>query len=140
MIRFSTSALPATADQHSERGQRQPFTRIGLWGWVGLYITGALLVFFLFAHIVLVHLKPSADITAQTTSLGLKSPFIKLLDLALLALAVSHGLLGARRIVLDCEIFKARGQAWLTGVLSMAGVLLVVFGWVLLKELTRFAG
>ena len=138
MIQSSNSALPAA--RHQSGTGAQPFERIGLWGWVGLYVTGALLLFFLFGHVLLVHLKPSVSLTAQATSLGLTSPFVRVLDLALLTFAVIHGLLGLRRLVLDCEILRARGRAWLTGAFSIAGVLLIVFGYVLLQRLITPAG
>ncbi len=116
-------------------GHGDPYERIGLWGWVGLYFTGALLLFFLLAHIFLIHFTPPVTITAQTTALGLQSPLVRFLDLSLLAFAVVHGLLGTRRIILDCEVFRGRGQRWVSAILIILGIFFVASGFIIFRSL-----
>lgn len=126
----------SAAEKYTTTGAAEPFERIGLWGWVGLYVTGAVLLFFVLAHLFLVHFRASSAITAQATASLLQSPLITMIDFSVLVLAVTHGLLGARRVILDMEIFHARGRAWLTGILSLAGAVLILIGFLLLRQLT----
>ena len=120
-------------------GESDPFERIGLWGWIGMYSTGTLLFLVILAHLFLAHIKPTAEITAQSIMTGLQSYPVRFFDLSLLVLAVVHGLLGARRIILDCEILRGRGQAWLTVVLCIVGLGIIAFGFVLFGRLAGAA-
>ena len=117
-------------------GESDPFERIGMYGWIGMYITGALLFLVILAHLFLAHVKPTGAITAHSIWVGLQSPLVRFLDLSLLALAVVHGFLGIRRIILDCEILRGRGQAWLTIIICLIGAVIVAFGLVLFSRLT----
>jgi len=89
----------------------EPHERIGLVGWLGLYGTGPILLFFLFAHIWLVHYASSQPITLRNTLLALRSPIVQTIDLGLLLFAVVHGMIGLNRLILDLELLKKRGRS-----------------------------
>lgn len=115
---------------------REPYERIGFWGWFGLYITGVVLLFFLLSHVWLVHYGSTGTITARTTALALQSPIVKVSELGLLVFGVLHGMLGLRRTVLDLEVLKKRGEQYLTWCLVAAGVLLIATGLVIFSQLS----
>ena len=105
-----------------------PRQRIGVWGWIGLYLTGALLLFFLLAHILLVHYGTAHPLSYQSSARALGSAFVRTVELGLLFFAVIHGLIGLRRFLLDLEIFSQRGSLYLTRTVTALGSLLLIWG------------
>ena len=106
-----TSALPAA----------------GIVAWLGLYLSGATLIFFVLSHLWVLHYAHSGPITARAVADRLRTPFFQLLDLGLFALALTHGLLGLRRVLLDFEGLGApvqRAAPWV-----LLGVGLITFSW-----------
>ena len=106
----------------------EPSARIGLLGWFGLYLTGALLLIFLFAHLWLVHYVLPQPITLKHTIGILGSPFIKVVDLGLLLLAVIHGMTGLGRLILDLELIKRKGGLILNVILFSLGLIIFFEG------------
>ena len=102
--------------------------RIGLWGWLGLYLTGAVLLFLLLAHIILVHYGSSQPVSFQRTFASLQSPFVRFVELGLLLIAFIHGFSGVRRILLDLEIFQKRGNVLLTIGFIVLGFIFSIWG------------
>ena len=80
--------------------------REGMWSWVLHRITGILVFFFLFAHVIdtaMVRVSPSAYNSAVDTY---KNPVVGLLEVGLVAAVVFHALNGVRVLLVD---FWSRG-------------------------------
>ena len=58
-----------------------PYERIGLLGWLLLYVTGALLLFFLLSHVWLSVYGSFQPFTLKGTQLLLRSNFVKVVEL-----------------------------------------------------------
>ncbi len=114
----------------------EPYEKIGLWGWLGLYATGTVLLFLLFSHLWLVHYSSPQPITLEGTILALRSPFIRTVEFSLLLFAVAHGMIGLRRIVLDLEVIKKRGSRYLTWCVVAAGVMVAAWGLLIFNQLS----
>lgn len=93
------------------------------WDWVNLYWSGVLLVAFLLGHLAVVHLLTPFPVTAGSVLARLRTPLAWVLDLGLLLLALYHGLIGLRRVILDLEILDRRGVGVLTAVFALFGLL-----------------
>ncbi len=75
--------------------------REGMWTWVAHRITGVVLFFFLFAHVVdtaMVRVSPEAYNTAVETY---KNPVVGVMEVGLVAAVVFHALNGIRIILVD---------------------------------------
>lgn len=75
--------------------------REGMWSWVAHRVTGVLIFFFLFAHVLdtaLVRVSPEAY--DQTIEIY-KNPFVNLLEYGLVAAILFHALNGLRIIAVD---------------------------------------
>jgi len=116
------------------------YQRIDVWGWLGLYASGALLLFFLIAHLWAVHFGTPEPLSFKTTLQSLASPFTRIVELGLLVLVVVHGLMGLRRIILDLEIIGEEGVRYFTWGLTIVGVALSVWGLILLYTLGSAPG
>jgi succinate dehydrogenase / fumarate reductase, cytochrome b subunit len=83
--------------------------REGMWSWVAHRITGVLVFFFLFAHVLdtaLVRVSPSSyDQVIETY----KNPIVNLLEVGLVAAVVFHALNGIRIMLID---FWERGPRY----------------------------
>ena len=75
--------------------------REGMWSWVAHRVTGVLIFFFLFAHVLdtaLVRVSPEAyDETIEIY----KNPFVNLLEYGLVAAILFHALNGLRIVAVD---------------------------------------
>ncbi|MBW1764892.1 MAG: hypothetical protein JRJ23_09165, partial [Deltaproteobacteria bacterium] len=105
-----------------------PYERIGLLGWLLLYVTGALLLFFLLSHVWLSVYGSFQPVTLKGTQLLLRSTFVRVVELGLLFLAVVHGMIGVKRIILELNLAKKRGGQYLNWCFVIAGTLIFVFG------------
>ncbi|MDQ3416763.1 MAG: succinate dehydrogenase, cytochrome b556 subunit [Actinomycetota bacterium] len=75
--------------------------RDGMWTWVAHRITGVMLFFFLFAHVIdtaLVNVSPEAYNTALETY---KTPVVALMEVGLVAGVLFHAFNGLRVIAVD---------------------------------------
>jgi succinate dehydrogenase hydrophobic anchor subunit len=113
--------------------------RIGLIGWLSLYVSGALLVVFIVFHIIAVHFVHEGNITAQTVNRDLRSGFLSSVSIGLLLLAAFHGLMGLRRVILDLELFGKKGDRALQIVLTVVGVVIVAIGIEIFRRFTILA-
>jgi len=109
--------------------------RIGLRGWLTLYITGAVLVFLLLAHIFAIHFFGEKPITAAAVRGDVQSSFLSVISIGLLTVGLLHGMLGLRRVLLDLELFGKRGDRWLKTVLLVTGLGLAIAGWTIFRGL-----
>jgi len=98
----------------------------GMWSWVAHRVTGVLIFFFLFAHVLdtaLVRVSPQAYNSVIGTY---KNPVVGLLELGLVAAIVFHAFNGLRVMLIDFWSQGARhARAMLWGV-GVVWVLLVV--------------
>ena len=99
-----------------------------MWSWVLHRITGVLLFFFLFAHVVdtaMVRVSPEVYNTAVETY---KNPVVGLMEVGLVGAVLFHALNGLRIILIDFWDKGPRFQRQMTyGVVGIAAVLFVPF-------------
>ncbi len=75
--------------------------REGMWSWVAHRVTGVLIFFFLFAHVLdtaLVRVSPEAYNTVIETY---KNPVVNLMEVGLVAAVLFHALNGIRILLID---------------------------------------
>jgi succinate dehydrogenase / fumarate reductase cytochrome b subunit len=80
--------------------------REGMWSWVAHRVTGVLIFFFLFAHVLdtaLVRVSPESYDTVMETY---KNPIVGLLEIGLVGAVVFHAFNGLRVVLVD---FWSRG-------------------------------
>jgi len=99
-----------------------------MWSWVAHRITGVMLFFFLFAHVIdtsMVRVSPEAYNTAVETY---KNPIVGLMEVGLVAAFLFHALNGIRVVLVDFWGNGPRYQKQMTyGVLGVWAVLMVPF-------------
>jgi succinate dehydrogenase / fumarate reductase cytochrome b subunit len=120
-----------TRSRGSDPGQRRGSLYRGgegMWSWVAHRITGVLVFFFLFAHVIdtaMVRVSPEAYNTAVETY---KNPVVGLMEVGLVAAFLFHALNGIRVILVDFWSNGPRFQKQMTyGVLALWAVLFVPF-------------
>lgn len=108
---------------------------VGFGDWLGLYVTGVFLVFFLGAHIWAVHYAATAEaaFTFESVRQKLQSPLFTFLDLGLLCLALYHGLTGLRRFVADLEVLSTGAMKVFTWGLVALGLAGLYYGWLIYR-------
>jgi succinate dehydrogenase / fumarate reductase cytochrome b subunit len=109
--------------------------REGMWSWVAHRVTGVLVFFFLFTHVLdtaLVRVSPDAYNAVMDTY---KTPLINLMELGLIAAVLYHALNGVRVILLD---FWEKGTKYqrqmLWGVIGLFVALMVPTVYYSLRE------
>ena len=98
--------------------------REGMWTWVGHRITGVLIFFFLFAHVLdtaLVRVSPDDYTRIMDTY---KTPVVNLMEVGLVGAVLYHALNGLRIIAIDFWSKGTRYQKQMSYV--VVGVVLVV--------------
>jgi succinate dehydrogenase cytochrome b556 subunit len=101
---------------------------IGIWTWLLQRVTGLLLVFYLFAHLWILHYANLPNKVAFDEILArLQSPLFLVFDLMLLALVIFHALNGVRVIIIDFGI-SSRAQKILFWGLMLLGLAMFLFG------------
>jgi succinate dehydrogenase / fumarate reductase cytochrome b subunit len=99
-----------------------------MWTWVLHRITGVLIFFFLFVHVIdtsMVRVSPSAYNTAVDTY---KNPVVGLMEVGLVAAVLFHALNGIRVVLVDFWEKGPRYQRQMTyGVVGLWVVLMVPF-------------
>jgi len=102
--------------------------REGMWSWVAHRITGILIFFFLFAHVVdtaMVRISPAAYNSAVDTY---KNPVVGLMEVGLVAAVVYHALNGVRVLLVDFWSRGPRLQRQMSyGVVALWVLLMVPF-------------
>jgi len=104
--------------------------REGMWSWVAHRVTGVLIFFFLFSHVLdtaLVRVSPEAYNTVMETY---KNPVVGLLEVGLVAAVLFHAFNGIRIVLVDFWSQGPRYQRQLTyGVVGVWVLLMVPFVW-----------
>ena len=112
--------------------------REGMWTWVAHRVTGVLIFFFLFAHVLdtaLVRVSPDAYNRIMDTY---KTPVVNLMEVGLVGAVLYHALNGIRIILVDFWWKGTRYQRQMTwGVLGIFVVLMVPF---VIRHLTNVFG
>lgn len=112
--------------------------REGMWSWVLHRITGVLIFFFLFAHVIdtaMVRVSPEAYNAAVETY---KNPIVGLMEIGLVAAVLFHGLNGVRVVLVDFWSKGPRYQRQMTyGVVAVFLLLFLPFVW---RHLTNVFG
>jgi succinate dehydrogenase / fumarate reductase cytochrome b subunit len=104
--------------------------REGMWTWVAHRITGVLIFFFLFAHVIdtaMVRVSPEAYNAAVETY---KNPIVGLMEVGLVAAVLFHALNGIRIVLVDFWANGPRYQRQMGyGVMAIFLVLFLPFVW-----------
>jgi succinate dehydrogenase cytochrome b subunit len=104
--------------------------REGMWSWVAHRITGVMIFFFLFVHVIdtaMVRVSPDAYNSAVETY---KNPIVGLMEVGLVAAVAFHALNGVRLILVDFWSEGPRHQRTMTyGVIVVWVLLMVPFVW-----------
>ena len=98
--------------------------REGMWSWVAHRVTGVLIFFFLFAHVLdtaLVRVSPDSYDRIMDTY---KTPLVNLMEVGLVGAVLFHALNGIRVMLIDFWAKGPRYQKQMT--YAVVGVLLVV--------------
>ncbi len=83
-------------------GRSRPEGGLELWSWVFMRLSGLALLFLALGHMVLMHLIHNVDEVSYAFVAGrYAKPFWRGYDLALLVLAMIHGISGARILIDD---------------------------------------
>ncbi len=108
-----------------------------MWAWLLHRVSGLVLVLYLFAHIwVISHAQQGAgafDRMFQT----LERPLFVILDVALTAAVLYHGLNGVRVLLFDFGIGIRTHKSLYYALMALAAALLVVFAYVSIAFLAR---
>jgi succinate dehydrogenase hydrophobic anchor subunit len=102
--------------------------RIGLLGWLSLYVSGGVLFVLLLIHVFAIHFFAEGEIAAASVREDMGSWFLIFINVGLLFLGLFHGLIGLHRILLDLGIFGKRGNRRLKKFLYVVGAGFVLFG------------
>jgi succinate dehydrogenase / fumarate reductase cytochrome b subunit len=104
--------------------------REGMWTWVAHRITGVLVFFFLFAHVIdtaMVRVSPEAYNAAVETY---KNPVVGVMEVGLVAAVLFHALNGVRIVLVDFWSRGPRYQRQMTyGVVGIFLLLFLPFVW-----------
>jgi succinate dehydrogenase / fumarate reductase cytochrome b subunit len=114
----------------------------GMWSWVAHRITGVLVFFFLFAHVLdtaLVRVSPNSYDRVIDTY---KNPFVNLLEVGLVGAVLYHALNGIRIMLVDFWARGARYQKQLLWIVVGVWVVVMVPGayFMLLHTVKRYFG
>jgi len=102
--------------------------RQGMWSWVAHRVTGVLIFFFLFAHVLdtaLVRVSPN---TYDEVVELYKTPVVNLMELGLVGAVLYHALNGLRIMAIDFWEKGPRYQKHMTAVVMAVFVLVMVPG------------
>ena len=97
-----------------------------MWSWVAHRITGVMIFFFLFAHVIdtaMVRVSPHAYNSAVNTY---KNPVVGLMEVALVAAVLFHALNGIRVILVDFWSNGPRFQRQMVWTVMVVWVVLMV--------------
>ena len=100
--------------------------REGMWTWVLHRISGVMIFFFLFAHVIdtsMVRVSPEAYNTAVETY---KNPVVGLMEVGLVAAVLFHALNGIRVVLVDFWEKGPRYQRQMTYIVAAVWVVLFV--------------
>lgn len=99
-----------------------------LYSWLFMRVSGVLIALLVLGHIAIMHIFHHVeDVNYEFAAARLANPFWRIYDLALLGLALAHGLTGVR-VVLDDYVHSRGWRVILKTVLWLTGALFLVVG------------
>ena len=104
----------------------------GFGAWAGLHISGVVLVGFVLGHLFAVHYAGNVmeeGYTFESVSTRMRGGLYPMMNLALLVLALFHGLVGTHRFASDLRVCGPKALRSVAIVLGIAGVWAVAYGW-----------
>ncbi|MDR3572968.1 MAG: hypothetical protein P4L50_03850 [Anaerolineaceae bacterium] len=118
-----------------------PKSREGAWLWFIKAATGLLVIVILFIHLIVNHfVAPNGLLSYADIVKYYQNPIIPIMEIGLVAFAVSHSLIGLRGIILDLKPSRALINVinWL---FSIIGVAAVVYGiWLIFTIASKGTG
>jgi succinate dehydrogenase / fumarate reductase, membrane anchor subunit len=100
----------------------------GVWAWILQRLTAVLLVFFLGAHLTVLHYVPeNMNINFLGVAARFKGVLYIIIDSGLLAVAVYHALNGVRNVLFDFVVNDGKRRA-LSLVLVLVGIVYLIWG------------
>lgn len=103
-----------------------PKSREGAWLWFIKAITGLLVIVILFIHLIVNHfVAPNGLLSYADVVRYYQNPIIPIMEIGLVAFAVSHSLIGLRGILLDLKPTRTFIIAinWLFSIIGVAAVI-----------------
>jgi succinate dehydrogenase hydrophobic membrane anchor protein len=96
--------------------------------WFWQRITGIALVILTVGHYILMHYNPASGHDYGETASRLSMPIFKAVYLGFITIGMYHGLQGVWNVIRD---FKLRPMVsmWLFGIIMVAGIFFVAWGW-----------
>ena len=111
--------------------------RGGVWGWFMQRVTAVILLVGLGTHLVATHILNIGELSYDNIAARLAGVFFVVIDVALLAAAIYHGLNGLRMVLLDYFWNARRQRLVFTYLLWAFGIAFFVFGlWALWPWIT----
>ena len=105
-------------------GGSRPESGLELYGWLSMRVSGIILLFLAIGHLVIMHLINNVEvIDYRFVAARYTTPFWKTYDLAMLWLALLHGLNGARTIIDDYLL----ESGWRIAALACLALVALVF-------------
>ncbi|GAC1439711.1 MAG: succinate dehydrogenase, cytochrome b556 subunit [Mycobacteriales bacterium] len=109
--------------------------REGMWSWVAHRVTGVLIFFFLFAHVLDTALVRVSPDSYNRVIDSYKTPFVNLMEVGLVGAVLFHALNGVRVILIDFWEKGPRYQRQMTWiVLTVVAVVMVPGVYFMLKH------
>jgi len=123
----ASGPVPIGAVRDLDRGQLDA-ARGGVWGWFMQRVTAVILLVGLGTHLVATHILNIGDLSYDNIAARLAGAFFIVIDVALLAAAIYHGLNGLRMVLLDYFWNARRQRLVFTYLLWAFGIAFFVFG------------
>ena len=112
--------------------------REGMWSWVAHRVTGVLIFFFLFAHVLDTALVRVSPDSYDRVIDSYKTPIVNLMELGLVAAVLYHALNGLRIMALDFWEKGPRYQKQMTyAILAVFAVVMVPGAYFMLSHTVR---
>jgi succinate dehydrogenase / fumarate reductase cytochrome b subunit len=114
----------------------------GMWAWLFFRISGLVLVFYLFAHIIIISLgRFGVDgSTLNSVMKAFENPVAILLDLLLVVAVLYHGLNGVRVVLMDFGVGIKQHKVVFWIAMAIAVICFAFFAWVALDYLLTGQG
>jgi succinate dehydrogenase / fumarate reductase membrane anchor subunit len=123
------AASAEVAAQPISPGRRKPVPRFEVWGWLYIRISGLVLLVLAVGHVLLMHVVDEGVDRVDFAFVRLRwsSTFWRIWDWTMLVLALSHGVIGLRNIVLD-YVRRPGIRRAVTGLFWAIGLSMLVLG------------
>lgn len=124
-----TNTSPKVRTRWTKTGARpKPVNNFELYSWYFFRVSGILLIFLAFGHLLIMHILNNVDvINYQFVAARWAEPLWRTYDILLLALALIHGLNGVRVLIYD--YINSRGwRVFALSTLYVTGLFFIIIG------------